>query len=129
MNDARAVSAPCFPCRTATATRHPSPVTRHWTVPVCCSISCAAWFVSPFQNLSASVGVGGAIGHALFAFSTLGFAGTLVAIAQVQSYLGPYLGPYRGPYLVPSHVRYPPVTATDPPRTYPFPHPPPPTYI
>ena len=38
----------------------------------CCSITCSGWLISPLTE-SASSGIGGIIGHVLFALSTFGF--------------------------------------------------------
>ena len=38
----------------------------------CCSITCSGWFISPLTE-SATIGIGGIVGHVLFGMSTFGF--------------------------------------------------------
>ena len=46
-----------------------------------CSITCAGWLTSPLTS-SAVTGIGGSIGHTLFAFSTFGFIVSVIGIWQ-----------------------------------------------
>lgn len=47
----------------------------------CCSITCSGWLISPLTK-SASTGIGGIIGHVLFALSTFGFCCALYGAFQ-----------------------------------------------
>ena len=47
----------------------------------CCSITCSGWLISPLTE-SASTGIGGIVGHVLFALSTFGFCGAVYGAFQ-----------------------------------------------